>query len=87
MMGETHFTIPLKLYEGEEGFEGPEYDSGKPGWVKKTRAITNAELRWIYRNRAKSGVQEHVQFWLNGSPCAPPWEHSDEIKALWAQYK
>ncbi|QBR02149.1 hypothetical protein [Paraburkholderia pallida] len=87
MMGETHFTIPLKDYEDESQFKGPNFESGKPDWIKKQRAITNAELRWIYRNKDKAGVQEHVQFWLNGKPCVPPWEQSQEIKNLWAQYK
>ncbi len=40
----------------------------------KNRSITGSELRWIYRNRSKSEVQEHIQFWYNSKQCAPPWE-------------
>jgi hypothetical protein len=86
MMGDTHYTIPLKDYDLESTFTGPNFESGKPGWVKKQRAITNAELRWIYRNKAKAGVQEHIQFWFKNNPCIPPWEQSKELKDLWARY-
>ena len=40
----------------------------------KNRAITGAELRWIYRNRYRQDVQQCIQFWVEGAPCPPPWQ-------------
>lgn len=49
----------------------------------KTRTVTHAELRWIYRNRKDAGVMEHIQFWLDNTPCPPPW---DTDSVTWAHY-
>lgn len=87
MMGDTHFAIPLKMYENEDEFSAKEFGFKGGKWLEKYRAITNAELRWIYRNKDKSGVQKHIQFWLCNKPCLPPWEHSTEIGDLWLAYK
>lgn len=55
----------------------------------KTRSITGAELRWIYRNRHRTDVQARIQFWRSkmtplsptspivlpmDSACVPPWD-------------
>ncbi|MBM3114924.1 hypothetical protein [Jeongeupia naejangsanensis] len=42
----------------------------------KLRTITHSELRWIYRNRNNPLVQRSVQFWLDKTPCVPPWENT-----------
>lgn len=49
----------------------------------KTRTITHAELRWLYRNKVFPEVRQHVQFWLNNACCEPPWR-TDPV--LWGQY-
>ena len=59
----------------------------KVNWEDKIRSITNAELRWIYRNKNNADVQRYVQFWSGNIPCTPPWDHSDELKELWETYK
>lgn len=48
------------------------------------RSVTACELRWIYRNRFKTEVQEGIQFWRHGSPVSPPWE-SDRV--AWGRYR
>jgi hypothetical protein len=54
----------------------------------KFRAITNAELRWIFRNREHKEVSDHVQFWKQESSawktCEPPWVTDS---STWSQYK
>jgi len=49
----------------------------------KTRTITHAELRWLYRNKAFDEVRAHVQFWLKNACCEPPWETNQN---LWTNY-
>ena len=49
----------------------------------KTRTITHAELRWIYRNKILPEVRAHVQFWLNNQCCVAPWQSEP---GLWSQY-
>ncbi len=56
-------------------------------WTSKSTSITGAEVRWLFRNRKDKAVQDHVQFWMAGKPCVPPWEQSPELKALWSTYK
>lgn len=54
----------------------------------KFRAITNAELRWLYRNRDHVEVSSRVQFWRKEADwvaCAPPWTGTGE--KLWSQYQ
>lgn len=45
--------------------------------IDKYRAVTNAELRWIYRNQNDVRVQARIQFWKTGAngftTCPPPW--------------
>jgi hypothetical protein len=63
----------------------------------KLRAVTGAELRWIYRHRNVPAVQQHVQFWENNAAMGPPWDEPErqEIvsgryvrwRDLWAGYK
>ncbi len=54
---------------------------------KKKRAITGAELRWVYRHRALPVVRERIQFWYEGIPSLPPWERGDLGWAqLWQSY-
>lgn len=54
------------------------------GSIIKERSITNAELRWLFRNRNDPNVQNRVQFWQNGEPTYPPWETDP---STWAQYR
>ena len=54
-----------------------------PEEATKTRTVTHAELRWIYRNRGVPAVAAHIQFWLNNACCDPPWETD---AALWLHY-
>lgn len=66
-----------------------EYDNS----IIKNRAMTGAELRWIYRNRFNDSVQSVIQFWYAGNPCCPPWEaefdhvSGDSLSHLWRLYK
>lgn len=63
----------------------------------KLRAVTGAELRWIYRHRNVVAVREHVQFWQNNRPVGPPWDEPERQEVvdkqyvrwrdLWASYK
>jgi hypothetical protein len=53
---------------------------------QKIRAITNAELRWIYRHRQDDGVKKNVQFWENFTQCGPPWERSGGLDKIWQSY-
>ncbi|MFX1688135.1 hypothetical protein [Paraburkholderia sp. A2RI-6] len=69
----THTTGPM---------HGRDTPSGTPS-SQKTRTITHAELRWIYRNKVLPQVREHVQFWLNGVCCEPPWRTDP---GLWSHY-
>jgi hypothetical protein len=68
--------------------EGNPVDVKDSATGAKFRAITNAELRWIYRNRDHDEVKKHVQFWTqnvgNWSTCEPPWTAD---AATWSQYK
>ena len=65
-------------------------DSSYPFEGLKQRAVTNAELRWVYRHREFNEVSEYIQFWKKeGSvfvPCTPPWSWSVG-GGDWAQYK
>jgi hypothetical protein len=57
---------------------------------QKERAITGAELRWIFHNRDDPGVRRAIQFWREGEPVGPPWEEGvgrGQINAQWAVYK
>jgi hypothetical protein len=51
----------------------------------KYRVITNAELRWIYRNRMFPTVMKYVQFWRQGRQCLPPWDQP-EWWNLWRRH-
>lgn len=61
----------------------------------KDVGITDAELRWVFRNRTNFFVQLRVQFWITPSneegkfgdpvPCIPPWE-MDQYKEAWCKY-
>ena len=49
----------------------------------KVRTITNAELRWVFRNKGDPAVQAQIQFWLENKPCCPPWEPGwDKVKPV-----
>ena len=72
----VHFTldgINLKGVVGKDNQLGDSPDSDADGDEPKNRSVTGAELRWIYRNKHLPVIQENVQFWLNGKPCAAPW--------------
>ena len=46
-------------------------------------SFTASELRWVYRNRLRPEVQEHVQFWKARIPVPPPWDRSTEEGDAW----
>jgi hypothetical protein len=82
--------IPAKTFDGAGGKGVPDLPQGKSSrdWKDKTRSITGAELRWVYRNRNDPVVRAKVQFWLGINPCGPPWEAPSDpnwVKA-WAAY-
>lgn len=68
--------------------------------TEKERSITGAELRWVYRWRNNSNVQNYIQFWRKDSffakqpndptkgfrQCAPPWAWK-KYEATWAGYQ
>jgi hypothetical protein len=74
--------------------------SGRKAMVEDTRtkirAVTGAELRWLYRHRNVPAVQDHVQFWLDNQPMGPPWSEPERMEMvsghyvrwrdLWARY-
>lgn len=51
--------------------------------VKQGGGFTNAELRYVYRNRNRGLFMKGVKFYLNGMLCKAPWEHDP---GLWQQY-
>lgn len=54
--------------------KGKNADAPASGGKPKNRAITGAELRWIYRNRMSENVKNHIFFWLEGKLVLAPWE-------------
>lgn len=54
--------------------KGKNADMPASGGKPKNRAITGAELRWIYRNRMSENVKNHIFFWLEGKLVLAPWE-------------
>ncbi|MBR0641603.1 hypothetical protein [Plastoroseomonas hellenica] len=89
----VHFVlddIDLDEVVSKSHTSGPPYGRDKPVGKAgpsdtKTRTVTHAELRWIYRNRVSPDVQAGVQFWLNGTACTPPWQSGGGV-ALWSKY-
>ncbi len=80
--------VVLKDEPGRAGYygdfpQGPYDKTGDPLGNNKTRTVTHAELRWLYRNRSDPKVQLHVQFWKNKAPCEPPWTAEP---TTWAKY-
>jgi hypothetical protein len=76
----------------KEGFELNRIRASPTGAIKE-RAITSAELRWLYRNRYDGKVQAVIQFWYKGEPCCPPWErkfdkhhNGESISKKWLTY-
>lgn len=61
---------------------------------RKESAITDAELRWVFRNREVAQVQKGVQFWKSSTndryglpiPCEAPWD-MEANKAAWKEYE
>jgi hypothetical protein len=49
----------------------------------KPTGFTNAELRYIYRNRNRGLFMKGIKFYLNGMLCKAPWEQD---AGLWQQY-
>lgn len=53
--------------------------------------VTDAELRWVFRNRENEFVKTGIQFWDQGLdqttfvPCGPPWENPAYMNA-WLEY-
>jgi hypothetical protein len=69
------------------------YNSAYDNCVIKHRSVTGTELRWIYRNRHDTNVQNAVQFWYEGRPCCPPWDpefdavSDSTLSLLWKLYR
>ncbi|RJG04744.1 hypothetical protein D3870_00765 [Noviherbaspirillum cavernae] len=90
-------SVVLKNHRGKNGDRSSQGDAREV----KNRALTGAELRWIYRNRDDSQVQQHVHFWFGGEQVCPPWQKGylcdptdgsliEDPKGgatLWAQYE
>lgn len=55
---------------------------------KEENGITDAELRWVFRNRNNRLVEQNVQFWNSDPlvPCAAPWNMT-EYKDAWKKYE
>jgi hypothetical protein len=61
---------------------------------EKESAITDAELRWVFRNREVANVQKGVQFWKTSTPdryglpipCEAPWD-MEGSKEAWKEYE
>jgi hypothetical protein len=59
----------------------------------KEEGITDAELRWVFRNRNVELVQKGVQFWKTSNedrygkptPCEAPWD-MPAYQAAWKEY-
>lgn len=62
--------VSEKSYDGTQGGR-PEF---KLDANDKYRTVTGAELRWIYRHKDHTDVQERIQFWLNNAQVCPPWD-------------
>lgn len=56
-----------------KSFAGANPDRDATDTTAKNRSITGAELRWIYRNRFRAGVQHYIQFWFFDACVVPPW--------------
>jgi hypothetical protein len=86
--------VPSKSYDGSKGGasdspNGKAPDDEADSWINKSRSITGAELRWIYRNKHRSDVSSKIQFWFNGKESYPPWGPGDvpmKWRKAWAAY-
>jgi hypothetical protein len=52
----------------------------------KHRTYAGSELRWIFRNRHREAVRQHIQFWFGGQPIPPPWDHP-RWHDIWTRYR
>jgi hypothetical protein len=60
----------------------------------KNEGITDAELRWVFRNRNVPTVQTGIQFWKTSTeerygrptPCEAPWD-MPAYQAAWKEYE
>ena len=82
-----------KSYNGAGASDNPVGKAHDRAWHQKTRSITGAEIRWVYRNRHDPSVANRVQFWdqVGGgwNACPPPWDddrRSAEIRAAFRNY-
>ncbi len=62
---------------------GPYDLMGMTAGGDKSRDITGAELRWLYRHRKDPRVKKQVYFWKDGERVDAPWE---EESRLWKGY-
>lgn len=59
-----------------------------PNETETKRIITNAELRFVFRFRSNVKMQNCIQFWLDKSPVAPPWDDtSTAYHKSWGVYE
>jgi hypothetical protein len=79
--GQVHFVLDDLDLEAvvKKNYQGKNPDRDASDGVLKNRSVTGSELRWIYRNRKRKVVQDHIQFWNKESPCLPPWEGAVKI--------
>jgi hypothetical protein len=67
--------------------QGPTQKYSSVPASKEEYGITDAELRWVFRNRNNRLVEQNLQFWNSTPPvpCAAPWNMT-EYKDAWAKY-
>lgn len=79
LLGLDFASVGSKSYPGPGTVDQPMGAAGDAVlWHEKSRSITGAELRWLYRNSHDAGVRRIVQFWhvntYGWQPCGAPWE-------------
>lgn len=84
----VHFVldgIDMREVVHKTHFDGPLHGQDTPhnNPDTKTRTITHAELRWLYRNKVFPQVRAYVQFWLGNNCVEPPWRTDP---GLWGLY-
>lgn len=72
------FAVAAKSYDGPGARDNPKGKAHDQAWFEKSRSITGAEIRWVYRHRNDVAIRSRIQFWNRESgqwvPCPPPWD-------------
>jgi len=92
--------VASKTYDGKAGGVADDPGKSSKAWNDKSRSITGAELRWVYRNQLDPQVQSRVQCWKKNDSmapwadlwvqCEPPWKDSSrpsDVGAAWSAYR